>query len=281
MGDSQISLAPVFHRHLTKDLPGWLVKFDLHASLVLSAGFLAYGLPKPWPWVGFLCVGLVMLAVAFRFGMALVPPVGTRVEEEDVMNLNDASVRLICWGRPPELRRIQEVSKEFFEPSVFAFSSIRRSWVQYALWVTFMVTAWVATRMSPLDHLMATLLMFGAITAVCLTRAFWPAYYRVSPGRLETLRFGFLGGRLKSHLCTDLRSARIACRYQDLELDIHRDAAPNARRDARNGAPESQDGDIRIQLSELGQAHAFVESVFRAAMCERPSPRLPTNELVG
>lgn len=114
-----------------------------------------------------------------------------------------------------------------------------------------------------------------------MTALLWPVCYRVTPHRLGTLRYGFLGRRPRSHHTEELPGRRIIAWFDELELEIEStQAASQPSQDLRSLA-ETNLSSTKIRLTEIAEPHAFVETVFRAAMCETAAPALPTDELLA
>lgn len=134
----------------------------------------------------------------------------------------DPAYRLRCWGHPRDCGAVAPLSDDPFEPQVYFVPfqlPVRRVWG---------ILAWLAvsaifclilivgrnkgviprgvTHTGPLDTFDTWACM--ALASLVLMPAF-PTYYRISPGRVDIIRYGFLGlggGRTQS---IDLRRARL------------------------------------------------------------------------
>ena len=93
-----------------------------------------------------------------------------------------------------------------------------------------------------------------------------PRYFRISPGRLEIIRYGALRTDPLSHETHSLRDAQVTCDY--------------ARRIVQIAAERNQTSAL-IDLRRTSRPHALVEAIFDAALCSRDAPALPTDQLSG
>ncbi len=134
---------------------------------------------------------------------------------------------------------------------------------------------------------------FGAFaTAAFLTDACWPTYLRVSPGRLERLRYGFLGRGKPDVEVMDLRGERVWVNFRGrfvlvfpMEIDPvqaskeawRRDGTPRSRGTPR---PEALGGK-GVTFWAWWRSEEFLRLVVHGALTSAARPPLPEDELVG
>lgn len=176
-----------------------------------------------------------------------------------------ATERLVCYGHTSELAPLRTVRDEQFEPFLARYYG---RWASRALWVVVIgCCVWmpIAAQLGIVVWKAFFIGVAGILIASPIPRIV-PYYWRVSPGRMELLRFPIFGVRGKVLKSIDLRGAGIECRYDKLKLVVH--------------GPDELDV-LAVDLRGVRPRHEFVEHVFRAAIVKPTDARLPSDALLG
>lgn len=177
--------------------------------------------------------------------------------------------RLWAIGNENDVAEIAELRDVPFEPVIV---SVERSFLRpvIAVLIGFVVTLSILIgiqRLLPFHWYMALALMIPPVLGIVtwLLPKFAPAYYRMTPGRLELLRFNALRRDTRNAVVRtwDLRTADIY--WMNHGIDI-------------SDAGESGDSTL-INVLQLGEPQQFVYSLFRAAISTHESPPLPADRL--
>lgn len=180
---------------------------------------------------------------------------------------NAGSARLVCHGDAIELERICALNGYMSEPYIamreLPILNVRTVTVGAGACVGgVLLTATVGVPGG--SHFVVPALVVAALWAYT---KWCPAYYRVSPGRIEVLKFPAFGSRGRVAEFVDLTRARVICRYDQRRLDI--------------AAQGDKAKTTTIDLWALSAPHEFAEAVFRGCLCTTQAPRLPQDELLG
>ena len=270
--DHEVILVRTKHRFPSRDLSWWVdsapgLGFLAAILVVLLAGEGRLAILILVPVVG---LSLIVQPLASRQGEASTPDTtSARVAPIPAVSPEDepaTSGRLVCYGVDRELRELVDLDRrrQRFEPVIPDMSwSYFPSSGGYAGLGVFAVCLWF------------DLSMAYAMLAVCVLWSFmWGlvrlrrTYFRVYPGRFEVLRASFWGHGVRLVESFDLRQLRIVCRYDKRELVI-----------APIGAEEETG--FRVDLSPLSAPHAFVQTVFAAAVSPDVSVAPPSESLAG
>ena len=175
-------------------------------------------------------------------------------------------------GEPDKLRAMGEVRDEPFEPVVLlAPKVIDMPWQA----TTIMVLSglgfcglMILLRKTTLPYMSAGWIPFmaGCGLGVGAQILLWPTYARVTPGRLDIMRYR-LWSRRPTTVTIRLRNAQVLADFDKSTLFI-KPAAPGARWTS-------------LSLRGVWSPVELVHAVLRGAMSSAPTPPLPEDELVG
>ena len=107
----------------------------------------------------------------------------------------------------------------------------------------------------------------------------FPRYYRVVPGRLDFIRYGFFSSKPSRVEACSLTGARVTCRFHEQSLTIR---GPGLEELGATGSDFVQEGSpLSVDLTRVLEPHKLAYAVFLAALYARPCPLVPTDALVG
>lgn len=193
---------------------------------------------------------------------------------------SDDRYRLRVISTPRLIWALRGLSNQPFEPVVFpiVYAVPMRRWIAVALWITlsavgYVLWWWLKSKVDFGGFMMRGPLQTWEVWGVMALAAApfiwaWPAYLRVSPGRIDLFRYPFLGAGRPSVVTFDIRQARILCQAHGEHAYILI-TPPNA-------PPAS------IQLSRMGcKFHEVIRTVLEAARWRGDLLTLPDDELAG
>lgn len=169
----------------------------LYASKLFAIGFA----------ICFSC-GLVAGLAVLAYWIITARRFVRRLDKDNVPDAPPPGARLQCIGSPSDLPQAVNLESVPFEPHVYhiSFAAILVMQATSLFWMAHMVLQF-ARMSNPLAMVSAATLLVGAV--VMVTYKFRPVYFRISPGRLEVLRYGFLSRRAVKVERYDLRKSRI------------------------------------------------------------------------
>ncbi|MCC6970206.1 MAG: hypothetical protein IT434_08285 [Phycisphaerales bacterium] len=165
-----------------------------------------------------------------------------------------------------------------FDPAVyFAFFAVaprKRTFVWFWVLVTALWAGWFAWQMaSGFRTHIASLEMMGIAGGLAiLWAACLPVYFRVSPGRLEVMRAGFLGRSFSVSESHDLRVLRVTIEAAGRAIYLTRSVEDG----------ESHGGETpvaRFSYRNVPRGTEFAAMLLSAATCSARAPALPTERL--
>jgi hypothetical protein len=119
----------------------------------------------------------------------------------------------------------------------------------------------------------ASLEMMGIAGGLAiLWAACFPVYFRVSPGRLEVMRAGFLGRRFSLSESHDLRVLRVT-------IDAAGRAIYLTRRAHHGESPGGETPVARFSYRSVPRGTEFAAMLLSAATCSAKAPELPKDRL--
>lgn len=275
---SGIALVPAIHTHLTCDLPRWMflgeARLPFLATLVV---FVWCMVTSPWAGACLVLVGLGVVlairAVLRRCGLLSSGRVRFLSSSEP---LRCVEARLVCCGDPNELRRIEALSKQFFEPILVSFCPLQaQRWLAWGALVVFLGMPWLVRLHVQIGVLQIFALLLFMPLISWLLQLCWPAYYRVSPGHLDILSFRFLRLGVRSHVSVSLADCKVCCRFDQRTMTIEQKRGSDGADQQTSALP------LEMDLAAIPERHKLVEAVFKAALCERSAPSLPVDTLLG
>ena len=270
-----ITLIEVEHSHPKCDVPELLRAWEEHAA-VLGVAIIMVG-----SYCGSGCAYAAfaaLLCVAGGFGYWRRTLVYPRAAESQspVADTGQSNVRsrLVCYGAPCELDELRRVRDAQFPP----FIARRRKSLSRIPWKA---RALHALSAGDILAMVCAVVMYvlglpwWSIVGVVVLVSMFPwaigqtvhEYYRVTPQRLDRQRYSVWSTEARSLDTFSLDDAEVTCRYDKQELFIR-------------SAGESTTP-LAIDLSRLRSPHAFVDAVFRAAVCCEAVPLLPSDRLLG
>ncbi len=239
-------------------------------AVVMSVAWFAPG----WEvlvWVG--VIALTGLGLARVWHRRRIRPLPADIVHR-LAQLPDNRFRLRLAAAPSVADYFRDLGDASFEPRVYRSLSgaagigrVRRA----ALTVTFvaMVGALVFTARVTVGPVGGwhTYLVIASLcpSAAVLTSLSWPTYFRVVPGRLDVIAYGFLGIGRPRVMRLDLRSSRLL-------VDANHD---RVLIDTPGRAL------LAVMTAGIPDRLDFARSVLEAARCRQPPPALPDDELVG
>lgn len=165
-----------------------------------------------------------------------------------------------------------------FEPAVyFAFFAVaprKRMFIGFWLGVTAVWLAWFWWQMSSgfRTHVASLEMMGIAGVLAILWAACFPVYFRVSPGKLEVMRAGFLGRGFAATESHDLRALRLTIDARARAIYLTR-AADNGE----NAAGETPAA--RFSYRNVPRGAELAAMMLSAATCSAEAPELPKDRL--
>lgn len=220
---------------------------------------------------------LTTLFLSYVGGMALWPwlrirglPPGPEWVDRALAFQTDDHHRLRVIAGPREAFALAALDDAHFEPRIFTihFALPPSRWAEWTiyfavltLWFGFCINAGAGSLGSGQDVIRAALVvgLFAAVALGC------PTYLRLSPGRLDVMRFLILSKRPRT-TTFDLTAARILI---DFNLDVISIEPP--------GAPDAAQIEMHSVLNRVELARAILE----AARARAPGPPLPDDALTG
>lgn len=237
--------------------------FLMRFGLIIGIGALAV----------LLVVMIVPVVMWLRNRNPKKPPKG---EEPVPEESPDERYRLRLIAPPAWAYEIRGLNDQPFEPRVFQvlFAVPKRKWPAVTTWVVLFVALgalwWYIKRSMgvgsmPGMHFQAWDVWASMAVASLPFAWMWPTYVRVSPGKLDIMRFGVLGAGTPTIKTIDLRDARVLCASDGVIVIEREGEAP-----------------LTIQFSEWGARwNDIFRSVFEAARWRGELLELPDDSLVG
>lgn len=260
--------------------PIWVLMGAIAA--VIEIGQLALprlGMTLAWTWVtlGVMGVGTLLLGLRFIRGLGR-----ARAPFEAPNKESDPESRVRAFGDASALGAVYQSfdpdRRNGFDPAVyFAFFAIpprKRAFARFWISIVAMWAAWFAWQMATRNRShIASLEMMGIAGGVSvLWAACFPVYFRVSPGRLEVMRAGFLGNRFSVSESHDLGEIRLAIDAKARVVYLTR-ATPNA------GGGVAETPVARYSYRNVPRGPEFAAMLLSAATCSVTAPELPKDRL--
>jgi hypothetical protein len=185
----------------------------------------------------------------------------------------DNLVRLRCVGSPDEVLRHGELADLPFEPRLFAASlaapfsrGMRVAWVTAVLGG--LIVGMVVGRVVGMDPLngLTLYLAAAALLGEGVIMLFWPAYFRVVPGRLDILRWRPFCRRPDLVVRCNLRTARILV---DLRKSVVLLECPETKRA------------MALSIGLIWGRTRLAHALFMAALSTYEAAPLPEDALLG
>jgi len=190
-----------------------------------------------------------------------------KIEAEKYMDRKGDPL-LVCRGNAWELRPLERLNVQFFEPVVVSSQPpwLAATEVAAVIPLGLGIYAFLLIRGMGIGFAAAGAMFPILLIQVALRLTFlW--YYRISPGRMEVLRTGFFRKNLRLKSSVALNGAGVGCYYDRMRLVI-RECGEAGRT-------------VNISLHDVSTPNLLVEAVFRGVVCGVPAPRLPHDKLVG
>ena len=213
------------------------------------------------PWVVGVCVGCIAVAAISLFWCIAPWRFDLRLAREKVPEIPPVGSRLHCVGAPSDLPQLADLQSVAFEPRVYRSSSASQMLMQGA--ALFALVPVVGSLGHDVGHYGWSTLFIAALTAVSLVIWLRPLYFRISPGRLEVLRYGFLKRNPVEVERYDLRRSYIVADFR-----MHRVTVSESDKKSSN-----------YSLVLMPQRREFVSTLFMAAVSEYNAPELPVETL--
>jgi len=197
-----------------------------------------------------------------------------RRRERDLPETPDDSFRLRCVGTPEEVAQYGELADVPFEPKIFNMSlSVPFSGGMTTVWVATLACAllvgtlvWRTTMGASSCSSIQVVAIPAPLAAEAVIMLFWPAYFRIVPGRLDVLRWRPFRRRAEVLASWDLCVARILV---DLRKAVVILDGPNCETPCVFN--------IGLVRGRARLAHAL----FLGAISTHWPPPLPDDELLG
>lgn len=262
----QIALRAVYHNSKLskKPIQAWF------SDLIALIGFFYWSLIIYLPHNWYLFADLVMLVawilyyVTNRWRRRKLTPVENDDIDEDGDEDEYEPVRLRASGRQEEIDPISQLQDVPFEPVIIlkAYSTVIQV-VLVVLLFPLMIFFPVYYDSRVPYHLIVPMLILWLLPKI--VQWLYPVYYRVVPGRLDVLRSTPFSDRVQIREQWDLRASMIVANFKEQTLVI-----------------TEPDGDgLNLNLSVIYEPYRLVNAVFHAAICTRPAPPLPEDQLLG
>jgi hypothetical protein len=247
-------------------------RWMMPGTLALVAYVVAMRAPGPG---GLKFLGLILVSAAWVTVLRLRLPPKAMIERWSGVPFHpDRGARVACTGSPEDLARLERlgpVDPEAFEPYIVRAAnpmpSPRQRLANLAAFAGAM-GAGVVFGLSEVGRgfsVAAPVFMVGTAMAIAtVSSRLWPVYLRVSPGRLDVVRFDLWGravGGVERH---DLRSSAVL-------VDIGQSCVFIAR----GGVTRD------VAFGGVRDRHALAHAVLRGALCRAETPPLPDDSLVG
>jgi hypothetical protein len=223
-------------------------------------------------------VGGVMFGLAMLQRRAAKPPKGFALQ---LPKAADETSRLRLVATAKDVHRVLHqpgLSEDAFEPRIFALRAAvpypAKRW--YAIWIVSIVLvsiAWTWIRVQYRAQIGLSLLGpwdYWAIMCIMVLPFMWtwPTYLRVSPGRLDVIRYRLLGAGTPRVRTIDLRDARVMVNLRALTVVVE--------------PAKVVEQALVVQINQWGGPNtAMARAMFEAARWEGEHLRLPDDALVG
>ncbi len=261
-------------------LPIWMLMGVTAAAVTLGQLVLPRLGLRPWAaWTisGILAATVMLLGLRFLKGW------GQPRTTFGAPNIeSDARFRVRAFG---DVNALGPVHAAFdpardsgFDPAVyFAFFAVaprKRVFVWFWLGVTALWLTWFWWQMSSgLRTHVASLEMLGlAGVMAILWAACFPVYFRVSPGKLEVMRAGFLGRNFAVSESHDLRTLRVT-------IDAGASAIYLTRPASDGECPGAETPVARFSYRNVPRGAELAAMLLSAATCSAAAPGLPGDRL--
>lgn len=261
-------------------LPIWMLMGA--SAAVVTTGQLVLPRLGLRPWASWTISG-VLAAALMLLGLRFVKGWGPARGTFGAPNIeSDARFRVRAFGGAKALGPVHAAfdpgRDSGFDPAVyFAFFAVaprKRVFVWFWLGVTALWLAWFWWQMSSgfRTHIASLEMMGIAGGMAILWAACFPVYFRVSPGRLEVMRAGFLGRSFAVSESHDLRALRLTI-----------DAGARAIYLTRS-APDGETTGAELPVSlfsyrNVPRGTEFAAMLLSAATCSAEAPDLPKDRL--
>lgn len=236
------------------------------------------------------CVKLFLLAIVVFVGFSIVKPFGVplavgvtvgcfaataaslhwltapwrlnrRLERERVCEVPPVGSRLHCVGAPSDLPQAIPLKSVPFESQVYRASTMSQIVMKT---ISLLALAPAVGNSGILSGHYGWQTLFAAVlVAVALIVCARPLYFRIAPGRLEVLRYGFLKRNPVEVQRYDLRQSYIVA---DLRMN-------------RVTVSEGDNKGKNYSLMLMRQRGEFLSTLFMAAVSEYNAPELPLDTL--
>lgn len=300
----------------------WLILYGVGLCLV---GFLMLA---NYPWlprsVRVLLVSVVFLALLVALVRALARGYRRTMSALKLTIDMDpaADVNVICW--PDQIKPMKKLIPDdegAFEPEIFrVWKTTRRSMMSFVdnkaarvrliVWMTLWPLTLNGLIQLAVHRVIDVPSLLAAIAVLLLIPVIWsfihPAYLRIAPGRVDIVRFGFVGSKptIEAHSLRDL-PVRLDLRRKELLIGgwhpTHPDAQPDSEDDEELTEADMQvmrnaeTKDPQAMLGTLAQRRALKiiplwatleqgrleRAVFRAAVSTAEPGPLPDDALIG
>ena len=275
-----INLVVVRHKHLTRDPPPWLA-YVWRARIGIIMVCACWVGITDWPTDVGILVALALTFVLVRLVLrrsGWMSTAGEAPKNGTVISAVDNN-RLTCYGDPVELKGLQELKIELFEPVILRLSPFSSKRIETGAIIGAFAILVLGTACFHVGHAYITAGMLAcwmALPALCFML---PRYCRVVPGRLEFIRYGIFGTAPSHAEAYSLKGAHVTCRYHEQSLAISTLAPDSIAGTAGQFIQGSSS--MVLDLTRVLEPHELVYAVFLAALYARPCPPVATDALVG
>lgn len=257
-------------------MPIWVTMGAMAATISIGQYVLPrMGLRPAWTWT---LTGLLSVIVLV-FGMRFLRVWGRARTLFTAPNSDaDPRYRVRVFGNAKALGAVHSAfdpgRDSGFDPAAyfafFAVAPARRAFAWFWSAVVLVWLAWFGWQLA--THMrsnIASLEMMGiAGVLASLWAACFPVYIRVSPGRAEVMRAGFLGRWFRVSESHDLRSLRVAVDANARVIYLSRDRG--------DGTDEPV---ARYAYRNVPRGAELAAMILQAAVCTARAPALPTDRL--
>jgi hypothetical protein len=290
---ARICLVPVYHKNDVCDAAGIWKVFGWLEDVAVIVVFVAALSVRDVTLFAMILVCACTLIIPRALWKAIRKRRCRRMGSTDIAELTGKSAegdaKLVCYGELVELEAIQHPDPYLTAPAIFREvphgSLLRlRSSSPYGILKILLVLCTAGFVLyvvfdNPILFFVALVVLKWGWDALIF--AWRPVYYRVAPGRLDILRFGFFKLKAKSRRSVSLRDARIVCRYDKGVLEIS-PMPEGIQRTPKDAAAVCEPAPpLTIDLGSLPERHAFAHAVFQSAVSDRSVPDSPDGELLG
>ncbi len=213
------------------------------------------------PTVAGVSVGCILVAGMCIHWVVAHRQLERRMRREQVDELPPVGSRLQCVGAPSDLPHCGDLQSIMFEPRVYRASSASLLLMQATASVGLALLICGSGLLDGKYGWGTVVAILGA--AVFFTIHLRPLYFRISPGRLEVLRYGFLKRHPVEVERYDLRRSYIVADFR-----MNRVTISERGKQGRN-----------YSLLLMPQRRAFLSMLFMAAVSEYQAPELPLETL--